>query len=148
MPPASPSRATPDASDHYNPKNIEGRDDVETIVTAFYSNIASDPVLGRFFDDVDLDAHIPTLVDFWSSVLFHTGTYRGRPFQPHAALDRLEARHFRRWLDRLTSVVESRYAGPRADQMLARARQIATVFQTKLDCIDEADIARRFPDAA
>jgi len=45
-------------------------------------------------------------------------------------------------------VVESRYAGPRADQMLARARQIATVFQTKLACIDEADIARRFPDAA
>lgn len=128
--------------------DLRDRSDVRTIVSAFYSDIADDPLLGRFFADVDLQAHIPTLVDFWSSVLFHTGTYRGRPFDPHAALDGLDARHFRRWLHRFTETIERRYAGPHADLMQSRARQIATVFQTKLGCLDEADVAERFPDTA
>jgi hemoglobin len=141
---------TPRSTDHPSPPrgDIQGRGDVETVVVAFYTDIAGDPVLGRFFEDVDLDAHVPTLVDFWSSVLFHTGTYRGRPFEPHAALDGLDASHFRRWLTRFEKTIQERYAGPNANRMIARARQIATVFQTKLDCIDEADIHDRFSDAA
>lgn len=128
--------------------DIQGRDDVETVVVAFYTDIADDPLLGPFFEDVDLAAHIPTLVDFWSSVLFHTGTYRGRPFAPHAALDGLDASHFRTWLKRFETTIQARYEGPNANTMIARARQIATVFQTKLDCIDESDINDRFSEAA
>jgi hemoglobin len=130
------------------PSDIETRDDVRAVVHAFYHNIADDPVLGPFFDAVDLEAHVPTLVDFWSSVLFHAGTYRGRPFEAHAALDGLAARHFRRWLNRFEGTIDARYAGPTAQTMKQRARQIATVFQTKLDCIDDADIERRFSSEA
>lgn len=130
--PAAPSR------------DVETRADVRTVVRTFYRDIADDPLLGPYFDDVDLDAHIPTLVDFWSSVLFQTGTYHGRPFDPHAALDGLEARHFRRWLHRFTDTVDAHFRGPQAEQMKARARQIATIFQTKLGCLDEDDVAQRF----
>ena len=124
--------------------DIQSRDDIRAIVNAFYRGIAEDPLLGAYFEGVDLDAHIPTLVDFWSSIVFQSGTYRGRPFEAHAALDGLEARHFRRWLNRFEQAVDARFEGDRADQMKQRARQIATVFQSKLGVLNEEDLAQRF----
>ena len=125
-------------------RDIQSRDDIRTIVDAFYRGIAEDPLLGPYFDDVDLEAHIPTLVEFWSSIVFQSGTYRGRPFEAHAALDGLEAQHFRRWLRRFEQTIDARFEGESADRMKQRARQIATVFQSKLGVLDEEDVARRY----
>jgi len=124
--------------------DIQSRDDIRAIVGTFYRGIAEDPLLGPYFDDVDMGAHIPTLVEFWSSIVFQSGTYRGRPFEAHAALDGLEAQHFRRWLRRFEQTVDARFEGERADRMKQRARQIATVFQSKLGVLAEEDVAQRF----
>lgn len=128
--------------------DIESRDDVDRIVSAFYHNIACDPLLGPYFDGVDLATHVPRLVDFWASVVFQSGTYRGQPFAPHARMDGLTARHFRRWLDRFEATVDGRFAGARADRMKQRARQVATIFQSKLGVLDPADVADRFESPA
>ncbi len=106
--------------------------DVARIVDAFYGDITDDPVLGRFFAGIDLDAHRPRMVAFWSSVVFATGAYRGRPFDVHADLPGLDAAHFTRWLERFHAVVDGRFSGPNASRMKARAEQIAGVFQVKL----------------
>ncbi len=124
--------------------DIQSRADVHEIVDAFYRGIVDDPLLGPYFAAVDLDAHMPRLVAFWSSVLFQTGTYRGRPFEAHARLDGLEARHFRRWLARFDATIDARFAGPTATQMKQRARQITTVFQSKLGVLDPDDVSARF----
>ncbi|PEN14901.1 hypothetical protein CRI94_00985 [Longibacter salinarum] len=126
------------------PTDIQSRNDVHSIVDAFYRDIADDPVLGSYFADIDLESHVPKLVDFWTSVVFQSATYRGQPFEAHAALDGLEGRHFRRWLDRFETTVDARFAGTNADRMKQRARQIATIFQSKLGVLDETDVARRF----
>lgn len=112
--------------------DIESEDDVRTVVLAFYHDIESDPLLGRFFAGLDWDAHLPTMVRFWSAVVFQTGAYRGRPFDPHLRLDGLTRTHFARWVERFDATVRGRFVGPRADAMCARAEQIAGVFQVKL----------------
>lgn len=40
---------------------------------------------------VDMAAHMPRIVDFWSTVIFHTGRYSGNAFRPHLAMPRLTA---------------------------------------------------------
>ena len=72
------------------------------------------------------------MVRFWSSVVFQTGAYRGRPFDPHARMPGLDRAHFARWSERFRQTVEARFAGPRADLLTQRAAQIAGVFQVKL----------------
>lgn len=116
--------------------------DVRAVVEAFYRGIAQDPVLGRFFAGVDLAAHVPTLTAFWCSVVFQTGTYRGRPFEKHAALEGLEGRHFAAWLRRFSATVDASFAGPAAERMKARAEQIALIFQHKLGVLEPGGPAR------
>ncbi len=113
-------------------RDIESVDDVRAVVHAFYDGIEADPLLGRYFAGLDWEAHLPTMVGFWSSVVFQTGAYRGRPFDPHARLVGLGRAHFAWWLERFHATVGSRFAGPNADAMRARAEQIAGVFQVKL----------------
>lgn len=112
--------------------DIDTEADVAAVVHAFYRNMEADPVIGDYFAGLDWETHLPTMVSFWSSVVFQTGAYRGRPFDPHARMPGLDRAHFARWVARFHGTVDGLYAGPRADLMKARAEQIAGVFQVKL----------------
>ena len=107
-------------------------DDLRTVVHAFYNGLEADPVIGHYFAGLDLEAHLPKMVAFWSSVVFHTGAYRGRPFDAHAALAGLGPEHFARWLARFHATVDAHFAGEAAERMKAKAAGIAAVFQMKL----------------
>lgn len=106
--------------------------DIAAVVQAFYADIEADPVLGPYFAGLDWDAHLPRMVAFWSSVVFHTGAYHGRPFDPHARMAGLGRGHFEAWLARFRATVDARYAGDAAERMKAKAEQIAGIFQMKL----------------
>ena len=112
--------------------DIQTEADIRRIVHAFYTDITEDSVIGSYFKGVDMEAHLPKLCAFWSSVVFQTGAYRGRPFDKHVALENLQACHFERWLRRFDKTVDAHCAGERADRMKARAHQVATIFQIKL----------------
>jgi hemoglobin len=112
--------------------DIETEADVRAVVYAFYRDMEADPVLGPFFAGLDWEAHLPKMVSFWSSVVFQTGAYRGRPFDPHARMPGLDREHFAHWVGRFLGTVDGLYSGPRADLIKARAEQIAGVFQVKL----------------
>ena len=75
--------------------------EVASLVESFYAAVRSDPVLGPIFAAHvrDWNAHLPKMVDFWSSVLRRTSRYRGTPLQAHFALPGLSAELFQRWLD-------------------------------------------------
>ena len=117
-------------------QDLETREDVESVVAAFYEGIEADPVIGRHFAGVDWGHHLPRMVDFWTAVTFQTGEYHGRPFDAHARLVGLEADHFERWLERFRNAVDDLFAGARADEMKARADSIAGVFRMKLGLWD------------
>lgn len=112
--------------------DIATQHDVQQVVDAFYGDIDRDPLLGPYFADLDMRAHLPRMYAFWSSIVFQSGTYRGRPFEAHAALQNLRADHFARWIERFCATVDAHFEGERAALMKARARQIAMVFQHKM----------------
>lgn len=113
--------------------DIQSEDDIRTIVDTFYSEIETDPVIGRHFAATDMAAHLPKMYAFWSTVVFHTGAYRGRPFDAHVHFPiPLEARHFAQWLGRFEATIDARFAGEAAQRMKQKARQIATMFQIRL----------------
>jgi hemoglobin len=119
--------------------DIRSEQDVRIVVDAFYEDIEHDRWLGQFFEGIDMPAHLPKMYAFWSSVVFQTGTYRGRPFDAHMRLEGLTRYHFTRWLERFRATVDAYFHGPRADAMKARAEQIAAVFQVKLGLWAGAD---------
>lgn len=108
--------------------------DVEQLVYSFYDRVQADSLLGPIFDhvaQVDWPAHLPVMVDFWSSLLLGTATYKGHPFPKHAALP-IGSEHFSRWLHVFFENVDAQFAGPVADSAKAKALNVATIFQHKL----------------
>ena len=71
--------------------DILGRPDIERLVNAFYIKVRADEPLGHVFDGVakvNWETHLPKLYDFWDTVLFRAGTFRGNPIAAHMKLDR------------------------------------------------------------
>lgn len=97
----------------------------------FYRAAFADPLIGPVFTDVaqmDLEAHMPVMCDFWEAVLFRAGTYHGNALQPHMALNRsiaLEQEHFARWLRIWRATVDSLFLGEKAELAKTQAVRIA-----------------------
>lgn len=54
-------------------RDLADRDDVEVLVRRFYTRAFADPLLGPIFHDIaqmDLEARLPVMCDFWQTVLF------------------------------------------------------------------------------
>lgn len=75
-------------------------EEVTRLVHGFYGRVRADSQLGPIFDTHvgDWDTHLAKMVQFWSSLLRGTGTYRGSPMPAHIALPGLNAGLFRQWL--------------------------------------------------
>jgi hemoglobin len=119
-------------------RDIETRDDCETLVRAFYGRALEDPIIGWIFTDVahlDLEAHVPVLTAFWETLLLGAQTYDRGAFHPHAALHakvELRAGHFDQWLSLWYRTVNELFAGPRAEAAKAHAYRLGSAFQMRL----------------
>ena len=108
------------------------------LVTDFYELMLQDELLAPIFLEVakiDLEQHLPHLVDFWYSILFMTGEYRRNVMEMHLSLGRrveLKPEHFDRWLGYFKRSVQKSFAGPKADLAIERAQSIALLMQVKL----------------
>ena len=107
-------------------------DDLHDTLVAFYAKLAEDALLAPYFAVVDMAAHMPRIVAFWSTMLFHTGSYSGSAFRPHLTMPGLTAEHFARWVATLEAVVDERFAGPNARLMKELAHRIAYSMQLRL----------------
>lgn len=112
--------------------------EVRDLIVTFYNRAFRDDLLGTVFVDIakmDLDAHLPVMCQFWETVLFRTGTYRGNAYIPHADLHakvELTAPMFERWLKIWGETVDERFAGPRADRARDQAARIAKSIHHRL----------------
>jgi hemoglobin len=119
-------------------KDIENREDLLKLVTSFYEKLLADASISYIFTDVakiDLDHHLPVLVDFWDMVLFQHDTYRKNALQPHMNLSQqtpFTPEHFKTWLTYFKSTVDELFEGEKAFQIKERATSIATVMQIKI----------------
>lgn len=103
-------------------------EEITRMVYAFYDKVRSDEVLGPIFNRhvSDWDAHLPTMVDFWSSALRGTARFRGAPMPKHAALPGLSVALFQRWLllfGQTTDTLPNAELGERAKDLAKRVAQ-------------------------
>ena len=120
-------------------KDIENRADIIVFVDAFYGCLLEDPLLRSIFLDVariNLADHLPVIYDFWETVLFQTGAYRGDTLEKHLELHMeraLEKKHFERWLQLFSKSLNALFEGDKTEEARQKARSIATVMKVKID---------------
>ncbi|OHU93334.1 group III truncated hemoglobin [Mycobacterium talmoniae] len=119
--------------------DLTDRADVEALLRRFYGQVLVDDVLADPFTEVrevtGLDAHIPVMADFWETVLFRAGRYKGSALTAHRHVHQhtpLSAHHFIRWLTTWTATVDEMYRGPVAEQAKVQAARIAWAMHRRL----------------
>jgi len=123
-----------------NKKDIENREDIEKLISVFYSKMLDDVILGYIFTDVakvNLEEHLPIICDFWENILFNKPTYKRRSevIGVHLELNKkiqLKKGHFRRWLYLFHSTINELYDGTISSKAKKRADSIALLMQKKL----------------
>ncbi|WP_201985612.1 group III truncated hemoglobin [Hymenobacter rubidus] len=114
--------------------DLETEADIVRLVDTFYARVNEDELLRPVFNDVaqvDWAQHLPTMYDFWSSVLLGTSRYKGRPMAKHFPLPITPA-HFQRWLVLFRASVDELFSGPKADDAKARAHSIGAMFEHRM----------------
>ncbi len=127
--------------------DIDTRADCERLVRAFYGRALIDPIIGFLFTDVaqiDLEAHVPRITNFWDTILLGSRSYGGGAFRPHVELHfkvPLTRGHFDRWLYLWTMTVDELFAGERAELAKSHAVRVAAAFESRLRSFGEASEA-------
>lgn len=113
-------------------RDIQCREDLLMLVTAFYGKVRLHPQLGPFFNETitDWDAHMERLTDFWETNLFFKPVYKGNPVRVHLDVDAgfghaVEQAHFGYWLELWFSTVDTLFDGEKAHLAKERARNMS-----------------------
>jgi hemoglobin len=112
-------------------KDVLQRSDIEDIVDRFYDVMLKDPIVGFIFTSVaniNLQHHLPVIVDFWDDSLFKQNNYSGNTLQKHLDIHQkmpLKSGHFTRWLYLFNQAVDQKHAGDNAQLMKSRAELVA-----------------------
>ena len=118
-------------SDPAPSNDLETEVDLFSLMQAFYADAMIDPVLAPKFEELDLDAHIPVIVEFWKGVIIGGSNYRGSPLAVHVPLALL-AEHFEAWVPLFHRTIDARFQGANAETLKSRAVTIAQVFRHQL----------------
>ncbi len=126
--------------------DIVDREDIEHLVRNFYRSAAMDDVLGPVFEaaQVNWNAHIATLIDFWAWQLLGEPGYDGQPLRAHEpvhARSPLEDAHYHRWLELFCDTVDAAFQGPRAEVAKERGRKMAAAMQRLLAGVSASGLA-------
>lgn len=119
-------------------RDIETREDLFVLLQKFYSVLLKDETISYIFTEVakiDMQHHLPVIVDFWEMVLFDARTYQKNAIQPHLDLNRkskFEKHHFETWLRYFNHTVDELFEGKNAFAAKQKAKSIATIMQIKI----------------
>ena len=126
--------------------DLADRADVEVLLRRFYSRVLVDDVLAAPFTLLQvrgLDSHIPVMCDFWETVLFRAGLYRGSALHAHRLVHQrtsLSGHHFVRWLTTWNNTVDEMYRGPVAEHAKTQAARIAWAMHRRLTGTDAPEL--------
>lgn len=127
-------------------RDLVDRADVEALLHSFYGRALVDEVLAGPFAELratGLGAHIPTMCDFWETVLFRAGRYRGSALAPHLRVHQrtpLSEQHFVRWLTIWRDTVDEMYRGPAAERAKVQAGRIAWAMLQRLTGVNAPEL--------
>ncbi|MFG0242472.1 MAG: group III truncated hemoglobin [Phycisphaerales bacterium JB054] len=114
--------------------------EIAELVHRFYANVQADAVLGPVFDRnvADWDAHLANMCDFWSSAVYRTGRYAGRPLEAHRRIAELRAAHFPRWLRLWTQTVDEVVRSDASAQLKDLATRMASSMSSRLGLLPDS----------
>jgi len=118
--------------------DIENRQDLEILLSKFYSKLLSDETISYIFTNIakiDLELHLPKIIDFWNLSLFGNGDYSNNVMKIHLDLnaeEKLNESHFKTWLNHFYITVDENFLGKNAEIIKTKALSIATVMQIKM----------------
>jgi hemoglobin len=118
-------------------KDLLTQEDIRLMVDSFYDSVNKDNLLSPVFNDhahVDWQHHLPKMYDFWNTILFTRGNYKGSPFEKHIGLP-VEKEHFDRWLHLFEENIRLHFKGPNTEEAIQRAKVIGFTFWSKISHI-------------
>lgn len=122
---------------------------IRDVVGLFYAKAREDDIIGPVFKkavpDERWQAHLDTIVDFWSSMLLGTRRYDGRPIPKHLALDILEDIHFKRWLALFRMTVNEICPPDIAEMFVDRSEKVGNSFRINIRMRRGEDIVQLKP---
>ena len=101
---------------------------ISSFVDRFYARVRDDDLLGPIFAEriADWPVHLEQMKRFWRSVLHNSGEFNGSPMREHVAIDRLDERHFTRWLTLFReTLLDGETDVEATEQVAGKARTIA-----------------------
>jgi hemoglobin len=104
------------------------REALTQLVHDFYADVRADDKLGPVFDGAigdHWDTHLARMVEFWSTVMLGTHSFRGNVFGKHMALEGVEREHFLRWITLWHKHTDRLFAPPAARELQQTAHGIA-----------------------
>lgn len=104
------------------------RESITRLVHSFYDEVRADALLGPTFDAVlagRWDAHLPRMVEFWSTLVLSTRSFSGNVFAKHMALADVTPLHFERWLTLWFKTTGRLFAAPAAERFQTMGLGIA-----------------------
>lgn len=118
--------------------DIHNRDDVIELVDAFYKLVLTDEMLSPIFKSAlgnKLAEHMPTMYNFWSSILLREQSYTGNVMLKHIALHKqlsLKQAHFDKWVELWTSTTSQLFEGPISKEAIKRAQLMKELMIIKI----------------
>lgn len=105
------------------------------MVHTFYDKVNQDELLSKIFNEhakVNWESHLPKMINFWDTVLFSRGTYKGSPFSKHQNLP-INKEHFERWLSLFCKNIDEHFKGEKTEEAKKIAQNIGWTFQAKMN---------------
>lgn len=99
------------------------RESITALVHGFYADVRLDPLLGPVFERAlagQWEPHLKRLVEFWSTIVLGTRSFRGNVVGKHMELEGITPAHFATWV-RLWAQHTSRLFTPGVAQQLQQA---------------------------
>lgn len=112
--------------------DIQTPEDIEKMVRRQYHLLLHDTDTAPKFAGLDLEQHLPHIINFWKMVLLaQPGSYTRNAFEPHTRLG-LTKTHFEKWVGFLEQAVNENFEGPQAEKAKNHGRLMSMIFQPKL----------------
>lgn len=116
-------------------RDIETRTDIEKLMTAFYDKAYANETIGFFFTEIthlNLENHLPVIVDFWESTLLNQYKYFNNALSAHEHIHRMypfEDLHFNTWVDLFCESVDELFVGAVASKAKQKATSVASAMK-------------------
>ena len=118
-----------------NLNDITTLEDIKLLVNTFYSKVQKDDFIGPIFNEKISNRwpeHLEKMYRFWQTILLEVHTYSGSPFPPHKQLP-VAKEHFDRWMEIFTTTTDELFVGAIAEEAKLRAKNMAEMFNYKID---------------